>query len=320
MSEDLTVYESTGEVVISTGAIESITRGEIDVQIATAHRFPRSIQRFLDEAKSMATIDEDTSASCFYKLPRGGKTIEGPSIRLAEIAKTAYGNIRTAARIVAEDSTTVTAQGVCHDLERNIATSVEITRRITDKYGKRFNDDMIAVTKNAACAIAQRNAIYAVVPRVYINSILKEAKKVAVGDASTLNDRRYKMLDYFTKMGVTEMQILAVTDHKGIEDIDLDDLELLTGIKTAIKDGFTTVDEVFNQQPEDSGKSNTERLADIIAGHQKEQIKKPETPAEEPKTESKLPEWEPPSADDKPKTKGKKKDAEPEPETEELFK
>jgi hypothetical protein len=68
---------------------------EIDIQIATAHRYPRDIEQFRREALSIAIADEDTAASCFYKLPRKKKDeatgewiqtyIEGPGVRLAEI-------------------------------------------------------------------------------------------------------------------------------------------------------------------------------------------------------------------------------------------
>jgi hypothetical protein len=52
------------------GALEQIARGEIDIQITTARRFPRSIEQFQKKALSMATIDEETAASCFYVLPK----------------------------------------------------------------------------------------------------------------------------------------------------------------------------------------------------------------------------------------------------------
>lgn len=53
----------------------------------------------------------------------------------------------------------MTAQGVFHDLERNVAITYEVRRRIVDKNGRRYKPDMIGVTANAACSIALRNAI-----------------------------------------------------------------------------------------------------------------------------------------------------------------
>jgi len=236
--------------VVRTTALESLTRAEIDVQIATAHQFPRNVSRFKAEALSMATLDEETAASCFYKLPRkeadgGVKIIEGPGVRLAEITGSCWGNMRYGARIVSEDDQFITAQGVAHDLERNVSTTIEVRRRISNKYGKKYSPDMIAVTANAACSIALRNAIFKVIPRAFVNSIYEAAKKTAIGNATTLVERRSKAIEYFSKIGVSKERILAAIGKPGIEDIDLADLETLIGIGTSVKDGDMTVDEAF---------------------------------------------------------------------------
>ena len=146
-----------GEVIEVSQAdmLAAINKSEIDTQIATAKQYPRNLARVLNNIETLATMDEDTAASCFYILRRQGKVIEGPSVRMAEIIASSWGNLRLQARIVGNDGKVITAQGVCHDLESNYATSVEVKRRITNKYGKTFSDDMQVVTGNAACAIAK---------------------------------------------------------------------------------------------------------------------------------------------------------------------
>jgi hypothetical protein len=57
----------------------------------------------------------------FYKLPRGGKKIEGPSVRMAEVVAYSWGNLRVDARIATGGAKTVTAVGTAFDLERNVA-------------------------------------------------------------------------------------------------------------------------------------------------------------------------------------------------------
>ena len=245
--------------VMGVSALDSITRAEIDVQIATAHQFPRSIKKFKQDALALATLDKETAGRCFYKLPRGGKIIEGPSVRLAEIAGSSWGNMRYGARIVSEDKEFIVAQGVAHDLEKNVSSSIEVRRRITNKHGRRYDSDMITVTANAACSIALRNAIFKVIPMALTNDIYQQAKNCAVGDASTLIERRTSALEYFSKMGIFDDRILATLGREGVEDIGLKDLETLTGLKTAIADGDITVDIAFPD------KSRTEKLVDIIA-------------------------------------------------------
>lgn len=231
-------------------SLSEITRSEIDVQISTAKKYPRSIQKFRQDALSMATIDPQIAASCFYKLKRNSKEgstkiIEGPSVRLAEIIASSWGNLRFGARIISEDDRFVIAQGVAHDLEKNVFNSIEVSRRITDSKGRKYSDDMIAVTKNAASSIALRNAIFKTVPFAYAKQIYEQAKKTAVGNAKTLNERRSAMLEKFEKISISKNQILDMLEKPSIEDIGLSEIEIMIGVYTAIKDGDTTIEEQF---------------------------------------------------------------------------
>jgi hypothetical protein len=180
-----------------------------------------------------------------YALPRAGKTLAGPSVRLAEIAASAYGNLHIGARVIDIGDREVTAQGVAWDLETNLRVSVEVNRRITNKDGKRFNDDMISVTCAAASSIALRNAIFRVVPRAYINQIYDKCRLVAVGKAETLTKRRDEILSRLAKMGADRDRVLGALNLRGIEDIGLEHLEQLIGLGTAVKTGERTIDEVF---------------------------------------------------------------------------
>jgi hypothetical protein len=226
-------------------AIESLTRAETDAQITTAKRYPRSLAGFKAAALQMATLDPDTAASCFYVLPREGKKIEGPGVRLAEICASAWGNLRFGARIVSEDDRFIVAQGTCHDLQTNVATSIEVRRRIRDRHGRKYSDDMVGVTSNAACAIALRNAVFKVIPKAFVEPIYLAAKRAAVGDEKTLGVRRDAAIAHFASLGVDKERVLAKLERQGIEDVTLKDLEVLRGLATAIGDGDTTVGEAF---------------------------------------------------------------------------
>lgn len=232
-------------VIVANDALSLITKAEIDIQISTAKAFPRSLKMFLDKAMSMATLSEDIAASCSYSLPRGGKSLDGKSVRLAEIVCSAYGNIRAGARVIANDGKTITAQGICHDLETNNCVTIEVKRRITGKDGKPFNEDMQVVTGNAACAIAYRNAVFKVVPSALTDDVYEKAKEVARGTAETLVKRRDKALEYFHALKVADKQICEVLEIKKVEDIDLDKLAMLTGMRAAIKNGEATIQSLF---------------------------------------------------------------------------
>jgi hypothetical protein len=240
-----------------------ITKAELDMKITTAKAFPRSLAVFMDKALSMATINEDIAASCSYALPRAGKTIEGPSVRLAEIVCAAYGNICSGARVIDNDGKTITAQGICHDLETNNSVTVEVKRRILDKYGKTMSEDMQVVIGNAACAIAYRNAVYKVVPAAFIDDIYEKTKEVARGTAETLIKKREKALTHFRNLGVKDDQICEVLNIKKIDDIDIDKLSVLRGFVSAVKDGEATIQEIF--APKSSEEKPDKKEARTIA-------------------------------------------------------
>lgn len=229
--------------------LQAINKSEIDIQVATAKQYPRNIPDVLNKISTYATMDTETAADCFYVLRRSGSggsaTVEGLSVRMAEIIAGAWGNLRVQTRIVGNDGRTITAQGICHDLETNVAVSVEVKRRITDKYGKTYSEDMQVVTGNAASAIAFRNAVLKVVPKAVTKRVIEGVKQVALGQSLDLETSRQKMLEYFGKLGVTKDMILDYLNLNKVEEIDKEAVFELRATANAIKEGTTTVQETF---------------------------------------------------------------------------
>lgn len=235
--------------IVQNDALASIERAQVDVQISTARKYPRTLSKVKERMLSFATLDEETASSCFYTLParRGGddKPIQGPSVRMAEIALASYQHVKAGSRIINDDGKFLTAQAVVHDLENNVAVSIEVRRRVTTKAGARFGDDMIQVTGNAACSIALRNAVFRVVPRALITPVYEAAKRVAVGDVKSLTSKRAQIIARLKQMGAKDAAILAAVGADKIEDVDLAKLEVLIGLGTAIKDGEISLETAF---------------------------------------------------------------------------
>ena len=236
--------------------LTAINRAEVDIQIATAKQYPRDLSRVLNQIKTYATMDMETAEDCFYALRRGrgndASVIEGISVRLAEIIAGAWGNLRVQSRIIGNDGRTITCQGICHDLETNLAVSVEVKRKITDRNGKTYSEDMQVVTGNAASAIAFRNAVLKVVPKAVTKKVINEIKEVALGKSIDLETRRQRMVGYFTQIGVTQSELLTYCGVKSIEQIDNQIVFELRGLANAIKEGTTTVQETFKTHTADS--------------------------------------------------------------------
>lgn len=233
----------------------SLSRAEIDVQIATAKQYPRSMAQAVRNALTLATQDTPTAMECRYALPRGrddngkAKVIQGPSIRLAELVAMTWGNNRYAARVTAIDRVEmfVEAEGVYHDLETNSAISAKVRRRISDKRGRIFNADMIMVTGNAASSIALRNAIFRGIPRPVWRHVYEGVEKVIRGDEKTLGARRADLVDKFKALGVSPQMVLHLLGVKGEVDIGLDEFVVAAGFYSAIRNGEATVDELMGR-------------------------------------------------------------------------
>lgn len=242
--------------VLEASALEVLNRSEIDIQIATAKQYPRDLKKVLGNVRAYATIDEETAEDCFYALKRGKGSdenlIEGISVRLAEIFASCWGNLRVQTRITGNDGKTITAQGVCHDLESNLAVCVEVKRRITDRQGRTFSDDMQVVTGNAASAIAFRNAVLKVIPKAVTKKVVNEIKLVALGQAGDVESKRAATIKWFNQRGVSTEQLLNYIEADCVENIDAEKLLTLRSTATAIKEGTTTVAETFGAKVADA--------------------------------------------------------------------
>jgi len=257
--------------VVSSDVIYQQDKASIDMQISTAKAYPRNITKATNNAIAIATMDPETADSCNYSVPRGGKAITGPSIHLAKILAQCWGNMRIEAKVVAIDLTQVTSEGIAFDLESNLAIKTQVKRSIMQnewvngkKTGKtyRMNDDMITVTGNAANSIALRNAIFAVIPKSIVDKAYKSAKKMITGDLSDNDKLIAKRKQVFDKLkdtySITEIEILSAIGKAAIDHVTPDDIVILIGIGTAIKDGDTTVDQAFRPK-----KNGTVEVIDV---------------------------------------------------------
>lgn len=227
-----------------------LTAAEVDMQVTTAKRYPRSLQAFKHEVLSLATIDEETARSCTYTIPRGGKHITGPSIRFMEIVASSWGNMREEKRCLEPEGTVIRGQATVWDMERNRLVRAEVTRRITDKNGNRYNEDMITVTGNAAASIAHRNALRACIPEGFWKKIHEQVQEVGAGGKKPLSEKRAQWMEFWKKQGVSAERVLGSLNVPSVEDIGVGELATMQGLYTAIKEGDTTLEVAFPQLQE----------------------------------------------------------------------
>ena len=248
------------QIINSADALAAITRTEVDISISTAKNYPRNLDQSRSEILKYATASRETAEACFYALPRGNKTIEGPSVRLAEIINYAWGNINSAVRIVSNDGKQIVAQAVAHDLERNNRVMKEVSRNIVGKDGHTYTQDMQIVTGNAAGAIAWRNAIFTLIPNAVWIDIQDQVKKFIVGDGKEMVKRRDALLKRFeTDHGVKTDDILKRLNLVNVNMINESVMIKLYGLLTALTEGTSTTDEVFGVK---AAKTNSQDMED----------------------------------------------------------
>lgn len=243
---------------------------EIEAQINRAQQFPRSPSRVQNNIHGLVMLDEETAAECVYALPRGGKPIKGASVRFAEIVASQYGNCHVGSRVVAVDKfeKVVIAEGVFIDYETGLRVTEQTQRRIVDRSGKLFNDDMIVVTGNAARSIAMRNAVLKGVPKPLWRKAYEAAERVIAGDVKTLSVRRGDAIKAFAAFGITPDQIFAALEVEGLDDLGLEQIGTLTAMFRAIKAGEQTVEDFFPAKTDpakakEAAKGTAAKLADI---------------------------------------------------------
>ena len=240
------VAQGDAQSVIQMDAIE---KANVDVQVSTAKQFPRNVTRAIQNSIVMATIDPETAQMMRYALPRGGKPITGPSVHLAKLIVSNWGNIRAEEKVVQITDSQVVSRGTCWDLENNVATAIEVRRNIKGKGGQRFSDDMITVVGNAANSIAFRNAVFSVIPKAVTDKVYRAAQECITGDLSDeakLLQKRTNCLKFFNdEYGITEDEVIKLCGKQTVNQIKAEEIALMLGIYQSLKDGDTTVEEVM---------------------------------------------------------------------------
>lgn len=242
--------------VVQASALEATERAAIDTQIATAKKYPRSMQLFKKRAIDMATLDEDTAESCIYRRPVGKerdpktgnmvqKFAEGMSVRMAEIVGASYGNLRVKSFIVEQTERSVRACGQAIDLETNFASSSETVESTVDKNGNPYSERQRILIAKVALSKARRDATFQVVPRALAKPVENEVRRLLLGDSETLTKRREKVISWIGKLGIDPNRVYAALGIAGEQELGAEQLEQLTGIRTAIRDNETTIDESF---------------------------------------------------------------------------
>lgn len=257
---------------------------EVQASMAIAKRFPRdeyaAYTRIMNACKRPSLAE-----NAAYAYPRGGTTVTGPSIRLAEVLANAWGNIDYGYREVGSGQGYTDVEAYAFDKESN-SRSCRTFRvqhiRSTKQGNKNLTDprDVYELVANQASRRI-RACILQIIPGDVTEEALKSCEttiKKSGGDAP-LVDRVRKMATAFQEFGVTTEMLERRLGHKLDATIE-QELVQLRRIYTSIKDGATKREEFFDlhSAPPEGGKQpsrsendtdkqtrNTERATQLAA-------------------------------------------------------
>ena len=234
---------------------------EAQGKLLIAKKFPRD--EIAAYTKAIEACRRETMAKkAFYAYPRGGQTVEGPTIRFAEELARCWGNIDYGIKELSQDGGKSELQAYAWDLETN-AQSVQ---NFTNPHQREVRGKMQSLTSQRDIYEANTNMatrrmrarILAILPAWFVEDCIAECKKTLAGENDApLIDRVKKMVIQFQKYGVSQEMIERRLKRK-VETMTVDDFTEYIGIFNAIKEGESRVADWFAAEPE--AKDLTEAL------------------------------------------------------------
>lgn len=250
---------------------------EVQAAVVMAKRFPRDwveVERKLIQSCKRPKLAE----IAIYEYPRGGTKVTGPSIRLAEAAAQAMGNIDFGWMEIQrlEDESICTAYA--WDIENNIrrATTFSVPHYRDTKQGKKRlvdDRDIYEMCANQASR-RMRGCILQVVPGDLVDLAISECEKTLKANLGTVQEQAAKWAKVFEKeYGVKPESIMRYLGSRP-ETWTQNDMFRLRKLYNALRDNMTTVEEAF---PEMAAKPLTKEqkaeLMKMAAGKQEEATK-----------------------------------------------
>ncbi len=245
---------TSGEIATAAGAAGA--KALIEAQFTMAAHKPRNLLaargRILDACKRPGF-----AATAWYAKPQGGKKIRGPSIRFAEMAIQAMGNITVIPMVTYEDRERLMMSIQVIDLETNTAYSDPVSLAKTverkDKTGREVvserkntngettytvlaTEDEMANKINSAKSKSIRNSGLRLIPQDFIEEAEMIVQDTMAGGGGDPAEAVKKMADAFARIGVKPDELAKYIGHP-LESLSPAELRDLREVYQTLKDG-----------------------------------------------------------------------------------
>ncbi len=221
---------------------------EAQAAMTVAKRFPRDTVGAFHRIKE-ACKRHDLAKQAMYAYPRGGQTVTGPSIRLAEAMAQNWGNLDFGTVEVEQRKGESTMLAYCIDLETNVRqTKCFVVKHERKAHGKivKLDDprDIYELTANNA-ARRLRACILGVIPGDIVEAAVEQCEKTLKnGNGKPLIDRIRQMVSAFAELSVTQEMIEKRLNHK-IEVTSEVEMINLQKIFQSLRDGMSKREDWF---------------------------------------------------------------------------
>lgn len=317
----------------ATAALAAKAKATVEARIIAAKRWPRNMLEVRDRILADCARP-DFAQVAMYARPVGKKfdeatgqwvnvVAEGLSIRFAEAAARAMGNIAVTSETIYEDESIRLVRVEAVDNESNVPWTVDLTIHKTVErkklkkgqrpLGERENsygdhvfivqatDEEVAVKAAAAVSKASRTCILRVVPGEIQDEAKRRIKaKLADRDAKDPAEQRNKMLDAFASVGVRPAALEQYLGH-ALDSMSPAELGELRGVFQAIRDGETSWAEALAVAT--SEREDSKAKPAPTAGNGSQRAEPPKQPSADPTQAPAAP--TPPRDDPKAKSSGK---------------
>jgi len=249
---DVTPHEQQGTSIETSRATAESQAGFI-----MAKQYPRNedlaLNKILNSCRRVGLAE-----SAEYAFPKGGVTVMGPSVRLAEAVAQNWGNILFGIREMEQKEGETVMMAYCYDMESNTRAerifTVSHSIKLRSGEMKKLEDprDVYEMNFNMG-ARRKRACILEVIPGDVIELAVEACRatlQAAGQDASP--EAIEKMVEAFTEIGVSKEQI-ELRQGKNTEALVASELAMLRKIFKSITEGMSTPEKWFGddvlQQP-----------------------------------------------------------------------
>lgn len=220
---------------------------EVQAALFIARTNPRDQKRAMDRILN-ACCRPSLAESAIYAYARGGSSITGPSIRLAEAVAQQWGNMQFGIRELSNSGGKSEVQAFAWDVETNTRREITFTVphiRHTKKGSYKLEDprDIYELVANQG-ARRLRACILAVVPGDVVEAAVNQCQLTLQSHTDVTAEGIKKLIEAFEPLSVSKAQIEKFCQCRA-EAIKPAQIVRLRSIYTSLRDGMSSPSDWF---------------------------------------------------------------------------